>query len=143
MTVTAHIYNNYINILGNKTVNVGTDNLWVAIVNSSYTPSQSSDQYWSTPQADEVSGTGYTAGGIQITPLTWSGYTLTTTLSPSWTGVTFSNGQYFVIYDKSIGSGASTYPLVAYINNGTTFSPSAQTVTLTFSSSQILTMPPS
>ncbi|GFG74679.1 hypothetical protein [Mycobacterium botniense] len=63
MAVTAHFYNSFFTALAQGKINLTSDTLKLALVGSGYTPNQAADQFWSTPQAYEISGPGYTAGG--------------------------------------------------------------------------------
>ena len=79
MTVTPHIYAKSATSLATKLANLTSDTIKVGLCTSSYTPNLATDQFWSTPQANEVTGTGYSAGGATV-----SSPTLTTTAANSW-----------------------------------------------------------
>jgi hypothetical protein len=126
MGLTAVLYDTFIGASEAKAVDLATDAVWVALVSSSYTPNIGTDQFWSTPQADELSssGTGYTTGGQQLTSTTW---TLNTTTGiwtynaayPQWNGATWTTTEayYAVLYDKTSGSGASSYQLIGLVED--------------------------
>ena len=46
----------------NGAIDLDTNTIKIALVTSLYTADQALDEFWSTPQANEVSGTNYTAG---------------------------------------------------------------------------------
>jgi hypothetical protein len=135
MAVTAHFYNNFFTQLAAENINLTSDNLYLALVSSSYSPNQGTDTYWSTPQAYEITGTGYTTGGTAIGSIavTTSGWDFSGA-NASWTSATFS-AAYAVLYDKK--SSAGTSPLIGYINFGGTESPSSSTFSITWNASGI------
>lgn len=98
-------------------VDFDTDTIKVALVTSSYTPNQDTHDYFDDV-TNEVSGTGYTAGGATLASPT---VTLDTTndrvdfdaADTSWTSSTIT-ARGAVIY-KSTGT-ASTSPLIAFID---------------------------
>lgn len=96
------------------------DTIKLALVADTYTPDQDVHDFWDDVSANEVSGTGYTAGGqalaskatnidgvnhqveIRAADVTWASSTIT--------------ARYGVIY-KDTGA-AGTSPLLAYIDFG-------------------------
>lgn len=101
-------------------VNWTSDTILCALVSSSYSPSQDTDQFWVTPQANEITGTGYNAGGQQLTGVSVGGVTATHEIpllasATTWTNATFT-ARYAVIY-KSTGN-ASTSPLMGWVDFG-------------------------
>ena len=104
----------------NYTVSVLNDTLKVMMTTSSYTPSQTSDQFKSDV-TNEVTGTNYSAGGATVgtKTLTFNSGTKVTTFDAAdvtWASSTISNARYAVLY-KSTGTD-STSPLVAYWDFG-------------------------
>lgn len=96
-----------------KTINASSDALKVALTTSSYIYNQNTDQFWSTPQAFEITGTGYTAGGnalagVSITN-TGGVWTFSAT-NASWAAASFT-AAIAVVYDSTPGS-AATDPLL-------------------------------
>lgn len=61
-------------------IKLTSDNIKLALVGSGYTPNLATDQYWSTPQVNEITTAGYTAGGSTLT-----GVSVTATTAASWT----------------------------------------------------------
>ena len=114
----------------------------VAMFTDTVTPNFSTDTaYGAAPyNANEVSGTGYTAGGTALT---------TTALSESptgtikwdaddtaWTTSTITNAKFALIYaDASAGNNA-----IVGINFGSNFSTTAGTFTIQWASGGILTL---
>lgn len=101
-------------------VNWISDPINCALVSSSYIPNQDTDQYWSVPKAFEITGTGYTAGGVTMT--TAVGIVVSPHIVPllasnvSWPMASFT-ARYAIIY-KVTGS-AATSPLIGYADFGT------------------------
>lgn len=138
MATTAQFYNAFFTSACTGLFDLTTDTVMCALVSSSYTPDQASDTYWSTPQADEVTGTGYTAGGTQVSgiTITTSGWSFTGD-NVQWTGATLT-AQYAVLYVKpSSTSAADASPLIAYVDFGSAISVSDQTLIIDWSSSGI------
>jgi hypothetical protein len=136
MAVTAHFYDLFWINLGAKTMNLTSDTLKGALVTSSYTPNLATDEFWSTPQADEVAnGNGYTTGGMTLTSVTFSVVSGVPTLNFTnleWTGATFTAAA-LVIYDAETGT-ASTEPLIGIVEFGQNESPSAGTLSVSWAS---------
>lgn len=96
---------------GVRVIDLDSASIKVAILTNSYTPADAND-VWSDISANEVAGSGYSAGGTAI-----SGVTLTGAPNPVWafSDITwaqnasgFSNGRRFVAYDVTTGG------LIAY-----------------------------
>lgn len=109
-----------LNQYNGSAVNYTADTIKVALVTSSYTPS-ATDTFFSTPAANEVSGTNYTAGGATIGSISATQSSGTVTVSGnnvSWSqsGTGFSTARYAIIY-KSTGTN-STSPLIGWIDLG-------------------------
>lgn len=135
MSISAHWYTLALSLqYSGSPINWTSDTIKVALVTSSYTPAQDTDQYWSVPQANEISGTGYTAGGIAL-----SGKSVGTVVSPheipllasniSWTTATFSC-SFAVVY-KNTGT-PSTSPVMGYVDFGGAESVTSGTFALNF-----------
>jgi hypothetical protein len=95
---------------------------------SAYTPNKGTHTKRSDV-SNEVTGTGYTAGGQVITATVTKDTTnhrIDITFSdPSWSGSTIT-GRALVVY-KSRGGAASADELVAYIDNGSDVSSTSGT----------------
>lgn len=120
MTATAHVYGLAIQSLTSKLADLGTDTLKVMLLTSVYTPNQGTHQYQSD-LTNEVTGTGYTAGGQALVSVTktYNTGTKTWTLDASdtvWAASTLT-ARYAVVYDASPGTTA-TNPLLCYLDFG-------------------------
>lgn len=125
----------------NKEVDFDSDTIKVALLSSSYTPNQDTDDYWNDVSAYEVTGTGYTAGGATLAnkSVAYTSGTNTTKFDAddvSWTSSTIT-ARYAVIYD-STGT-ASTSALIGYVDFGSNQSSSSGTFSIVWDSAGIFT----
>lgn len=134
MAVTGNVYANALDQALQGKINWTSDTIKLALVTSSYSPNLGSDKYWSTPQAYETSGTGYTAGGVTLSSITH-----TVTAANSWSttranSTAYTYGQlvipasangylYRCVVAGTSGSSAPSYTTVV----GTTFTDSGVT----------------
>lgn len=144
MAVTAHVYTKLADALAQKEVDLDTDTLKCLLL-SAYTvgTTQDSAKYKADvlAAATEASGTGYTAGGVTLTGVTWtvSGhvYSLKATI-PAWTTTGGSlAAAYALFYDDTP---ATNKPVLCYWDLGGTQTSSNGTFTLTQNASGILTV---
>ncbi len=129
---TGRNYVKYYDSLNKKRIDWVNDAIKVALYTSSLVPAQSADSDWlAAPYTtNEVSGTGYTAGGQALTVKTATPTTLKYVLSaanPSWTGASFT-AAFAVIYDSTP---ATPKPLIGYIDFGGNQTVTAGTFTIT------------
>lgn len=122
MAVTPKAYTLLQESLWEGRINVNTDTLWCMLVTASYTPNQDTHKFKSVI-TNEVTGSGYTAGGKQITGVQLTSDSATNKVkltggNLSWPSVTFTGARYGIVYVNN-NLGASGMPLVAYINFGT------------------------
>lgn len=114
----------YVNALAqafNKEIDWDTDTIKIMLLSSSHTPNQDAHNYLDDVVANEVTGTGYTAGGITLTgkTVTVDGATNTVKLDADdveWTASTIT-ARYAVIYDATPATNA-TKPLLGYSDIG-------------------------
>src|SRR5271169_4117300 len=127
---------------GSPNLNILSDNIYVGLITSSYSPSQDSDTMWTTPVANEVSGAGYTANGFLLANKTLAVssavMTFTNTVNPSWAASTIT-ARYAVFYDRTPATDA-TRGLIGWVNFGADVISSAGTFTITISGSGIFTV---
>lgn len=113
MAITAKLYVNAYKTAFNGEINLATDTIKCALLNG-YTPNQSAHDYFNDVSASEISGTGYTAGGLTLTSKTATVSCLRFTFDAAdalWTSSTI-DATHLVIY-KSTGA-AATSPLICY-----------------------------
>jgi hypothetical protein len=140
MAVTAKVYNLAVTSLANKEVDWGTDVIKVMLTTSSYTPSQTTHQYKSSV-TNEVTGTGYTAGGATLTSKTeaFTGQVKAfDAADTSWTTSTITAARYAVVY--AVGGSDATSPLLCYVDFGENLSSSAATFTITWDAAGIFSV---
>jgi hypothetical protein len=142
MAVTARMFGNFLLKALNKEVDWDTDTIKVMLCTSSYTPDQDTHIYKSSV-TNEVSGTGYTAGGATLANKT-IGYTgATNVIKLDADDVTWSNStitaRYAVIYDDTPATDA-TKPLLGYVDFGADQSSSSGNFTITWDSAGIATI---
>lgn len=140
MAVTAKAYSLLLKSAFNKEINITGDTLKVMLCTSGYTPDQDTHQYKSSV-TNEVTGTGYTAGGATLGSVTWTYNTSTNVYTldaadTSWTTSTIT-ARYAVIYDSTPSTDA-TRPLVGYVDFGADVPSSAATFSLAWDANGIL-----
>lgn len=132
MSVTALLYGSFPAKLANKEINYLSDTIKVALVTSAYTPAQDTHAYFSDI-TNEVTGTGYTAGGATLgsKTVTYTAGTNTQAFDAAdtaWTTATIT-ARYAIIYDATPGT-AATDPLIGYVDFGADVTSTAGTFTI-------------
>lgn len=141
MAVTAKAYGLVQSNLANKLIDLTNDTIKVMLCTSSYTPNQDTHQY-KTDVTNEVTGTGYTAGGATLASKAVTYDTATNTMkwtaaNPSWASSTIT-ARYAVFYQDT-GTG-STSRLICYWDFGTNEVSTAAIFTLNIAAGGIITM---
>lgn len=124
---------------GANVIDWDTDTIKVALATSTYTPDPDTHDFFNDI-TNEVTGTGYTAGGVTLTSPTLtvvgaSNQVQLDAADSSWTTSTIT-ARYAIVY-KSTGT-ASTSPLVGYVDFGADVSTSAGTFQITWAATGIL-----
>lgn len=133
MAITATPYGKFLLGLGSAQFDFGANTFKIALTTSSYTPNVDTHEFF-TDLTNEVTGTGYTAGGATLASVTWT-YDSTnhrgvmSAATVTWSAATFTT-RYAVIY-KSTGTG-STSRLVGWIDFGTNQSAAAEDFPVSF-----------
>jgi hypothetical protein len=118
MAVTTNFYNSYKAFaLNGKNIDLDTDTIKVALCTSTYAPSIDNHDYFDDV-TNEVSATGYTAGGATLTLTVTKNTTndmavVTASASTTWAASSIT-ARYAVIY-KNTGDPA-TSPLICYVD---------------------------
>ena len=125
----------------NKEIDWDTDTIKVALLTSSYTPNQDTHDYFDDVVANEVSGTGYTAGGNTLASktITYDGATNKVVLDAAdttWSSSTIT-ARYAVVYDASPATNA-TRPIIGYVDFGSDQSSSSGNFTITWDATGIV-----
>ena len=144
MAVTAFWYGAGITGLVSTTtarrVNWTGDTIKVSLHTVTYTPNQDTHDFYDDV-TNEVSSSGYTAGGATLTTKTANYTSGTNTVAldaddVTWTGVTFTC-RYAVIYSTAGGTSA-TNPLLGYVDFGADQTVSSGNFTITWASDGVL-----
>jgi hypothetical protein len=113
------LYGNFLAKALNKEVDWDSDTIKVALLTSSYTPNQDTHDYFDDVSANEVSGTGYTAGGQTLGSKTVTYDSANNVIVLDAADVTWSSStitaRYAVVYDDS-GATAGTKALIGYVD---------------------------
>lgn len=143
---TGVVYNSFkAKIIDGSNINLasGGNTIKVALLTASYTPAIDTHDFFDDVSANEISATGYTAGGATlasqtVTTDTTDDEAAADAADPTWTLTTSASPRYAIIY-KSTGT-ASTSPLIGYIDFGQTYTIANGTLTLTFNSEGYLNL---
>jgi len=139
MAVTAFWYGLGLSACLNKLVDFDTDTIKVSLHTSTYVPAQDTHDYWDDA-TNEVTGTGYTAGGATLAGASIT-YTAATNIlkldgtDVTWTSATIT-ARYAVIYG-STGT-AATSPLIGYVDFGADVTSTAGDFKITWHADGIL-----
>lgn len=118
-----------------------SDSIKAMILDGTYTIDQDAHVFKSDVVGHEVTGTGYSAGGVALASKTLA--EASKVISFGAANVVFSavtlTGRYIAIYDATPGSDA-TRPLLWVIDNGATFSPAGVDLTVGFTGGVISTV---
>lgn len=146
MAITAKLYTSFFKSAFNKEVDIdASSNIYLMLCTASYTPNQDTHRYQSSI-TNEVSGTGYTAGGKALTAATVTVGTKTITFDAddvSWANATLTGvnaPRYGILVDKAPGSAAAN-PLIGYIDFGdSSYAPNGGTLTISWNAAGIATV---
>lgn len=140
MAVTAKMYSNANKtFLGGSSIDLDSDTLKVMLCTSTYTPNQNTHDF-KDDVTNEVTGTGYTAGGATLGSVTLVTSGTTTTLDAadtSWATSTIT-ARYAVVYDSTPATDA-TRPLLCYVDFGADVVSSGGTFQITWDATGICT----
>lgn len=142
MAVSAKYYGLFFDSLFKKKADLSADTLKVMLCTSSYSPDQDAHDF-KNDITNEVSGTGYTAGGATLANVTigYTGGTNTLKLDADdtvWSSSTIT-ARYAVIYDSTPATDA-TRPLIGYVDFGADVTSTSGTFTITWDSTGIGTV---
>ncbi len=135
------LYGNFLKQALNKEIDWDSDTIKVALLSSSYTPNQDTHDYFDDVSSYEVTGTGYTTGGITLASKT-STYDGTNNVivldaaDVTWSSSTIT-ARYAVVYDDS-GASAAAKALIGYVDFGSDQSSTNGNFTITWDSTGIV-----
>jgi hypothetical protein len=135
------VYNSFKRDIMNGGIDLDTDTIKVALVTSSYSPNIDTHDNFDDV-TNEVSGTGYIAGGatlgsVTVTADTTNDRGVFDAADTSWATSTIT-ARGAVIY-KSTGV-SSTSKLIAYVDFGSDITSTASTFSITWNASGIITL---
>ena len=135
------LYGQFLSQALNKEIDWDTDTIKVALLTNSYTPDQDAHNYLDDVITNEVTGTGYTAGGATLANKTntYTGASNVIVLDAddvTWSTSTIT-ARYAVIYDASPATNA-TRPLIGYVDFGSDQSSSNGNFTITWDATGIV-----
>ncbi len=115
----------------------------VALLADTYTPSQDNHEFWADVKAYEASGTNYAPGGLSLggKTVSYDGTTKKlkfTSVNPQFLNVTVT-ARHAVFYDRTPGSDA-TRPVISYVDFGENKSASSGPFTLTLDANGIFSI---
>jgi len=135
------LYGQFLSQALNKEIDWDTDTIKVALLTNSYTPDQDAHNYFDDVVANEVTGTGYTAGGNTLANKTNSYNSSTNVITLDADDTTWSSStitaRYAVVYDATPSTNA-TRPLIGYVDFGSDQSSSNGNFTITWDATGIV-----
>lgn len=135
------LYGNCLKAAFNKEIDWDSDTIKVALLSSAYTPNQDTHDFYDDVLANEVTGTGYTAGGATLASKTstYDGANNVLVLDAAdvtWASSTIT-ARYAVVYDDS-GATNATKPLIGYVDFGSDQSSTNGNFTVTWDATGIV-----
>ena len=135
------LYGQFLSQALNKEIDWDTDTIKVALLTNSYTPDQDAHNYYDDVVANEVTGTGYTAGGNTLANKTNTYNSATNVIvldadDTTWSSSTIT-ARYAVVYDATPATNA-TKPLIGYVDFGSDQSSSNGNFTITWDATGIV-----
>lgn len=135
-TATGKLYGNGLLNLLNGSVIWGTDDVYLALAATAYTPDIDAHNMWDDVVANEVTGTNWAANGQQADGETLSLVTANNDVEfditdESTATVTLSDGKHLIVYTRTPGSDA-TRELIGYATFDTALAPAGGTLLLDF-----------
>lgn len=116
---TAKMYLSAVRATWEGKINWATNDIRVMLVSSAYTPNQDAHDYLDDVKAFEVSGTGYTAGGVALANKTVTKDDANNVIVLDADDATWANStitaRYAVIYNNT-GASDAAKPLVTYLD---------------------------
>lgn len=142
MAVSAKYYGLFFKSLCNKEIDVDSDAIKVMLCTSAYTPNQDTHQYKSSV-TNEVTGVGYTAGGLTLSSVVVAYNAGTNVLSMDaadavW-GSSSITARYAVVYDSTPATDA-TRPLICYADFGADVTSTAANFALVWDAAGLVTV---
>ncbi len=135
------LYGNFVVKSFNKEIDWDSDTIKVALLTNAYTPNQDAHDYFDDVVANQVTGTGYTSGGITLANKTNTYNSATNVIVLDADDVTWASStitaRYAVIYNATPATDA-TRPLIGYVDFGSDQSSSNGNFTITWDATGIV-----
>jgi len=135
------LYGQFLSLALDKKIDWDSDTIKVALLTNSYTPDQDAHNYYDDVVANEVTGTGYTAGGNTLANKTNSYNSATNVITLDADDTTWSSStitaRYAVVYDATPALNADK-PLIGYVDFGSDQSSSNGNFTITWDATGIV-----
>jgi hypothetical protein len=135
------LYGNFVVKAFNKEIDWDSDTIKVALLTNAYTPNQDGHDNFDDVVANQVTGTGYTSGGITLANKTNIYNSSTNVIVLDADDVTWASStitaRYAVIYNATPATDA-TRPLIGYVDFGSDQSSSNGNFTITWDSTGIV-----
>jgi hypothetical protein len=132
MSGTLHWYGNGLLNLAKGNIDLDTDTFKIMLTTSAYTPDQDAHDF-RNDVTNEVTGTGYTAGGVTLTGVSVTYDSASNQVRISWSDPTWPSStitaRTAVIY-KSRGGASSADELLAYVTEAADVTSTAATFTV-------------
>ena len=143
MAVSANLYGNFLKCALNKEIDWDTDVIKLMLC-TALTIDQDGDIYLADVTRTEASGTGYTAGGKQLTfsgatAIAYNSTNNTITLDADdvvWSNSTIANVTHALLYDDT----TANKPVIGYVNFDGSFSSANGSFTVAWNASGIATI---
>ena len=137
----SQLYGQFLSQALNKEIDWDSDTIKVALLTNAYTPNQDAHNYYDDVVANEVTGTGYTAGGNTLANKTNTYNSGTNVIvldadDTTWASSTIT-ARYAVVYDATPATNA-TKPLIGYVDFGSDQSSSNGNFTITWDATGIV-----
>lgn len=135
------LYGQFLGQALNKEIDWDSDVIKVALLSNAYTPDQDAHNYFDDVVANEVSGTGYTAGGLTLQNKTntydaANNVVILDADDVTWASSTIT-ARYAVIYNNSPATNAER-ALIGYVDFGSDQSSSNGNFTITWDATGIV-----
>lgn len=136
-TATGKLYGNGLLFLLNGAVVWGTDDVYIGLARTAYTPDIDAHDFWNDINAaDEITGTNWAAGGVQADGEALSLVTANNDVEFDITDevtatVTLTDAKHVILYTRTPGTDA-TRELIGYATMDTALAPAGGTLTIDF-----------
>jgi len=132
------VFNSYKVDAARGNIDLQADNIGVMLATASYTPDADAHNF-RDDVTNEVSGTGYTAGGADLASKTvtqdnTNNRAVFDAADLTWTTATITNARYAILF-RRVGGAASADPLIVALDLGANYSSVASDFVLQWSAS--------